>query len=596
MNIDPPRAEYGRRLASGRADGRQLERRHRILGNCRLLVAIAGAFIFYVSIARGEQLPLWLVIEVFVALLVFHAQLNRERARCARSVAFYERALDRLDNRWAGRGEAGDRFKHPLHPYAEDLDLFGRGSLFELLSTARTRVGEETLADWLRAPSPPDVLRARHAAVSELRSRLDLREDLAILGEEMREEARASSLAEWGERPPAFERPPARIAIALLSVLAVASFIAWGASSWKGWREVALAIVLINAFFYLRFRERAEQIAEAAGEAAHDLALLSQVLARIERELFNAPRLVELKAALVAAGRPPSFRIRKLQRLMAIVESREHILLRRIDPVLLWTLQSALAVESWRKHSGSAIRGWLAAVGEIEALSSLASYAYEHPADPFPEFAEAGPHFAGAGLAHPLLAEDRAVRNDVSIGGELRLMIVSGSNMSGKSTLLRTVGINAVLAQCGAPVRATRLQISPLAVGASIRILDSLQDGTSHFYAEITRLKQIVDLTQGPQAVLFLFDEFLQGTNSHDRRQGAEAMVRGLIDRGAIGFLTTHDLALSEIAKSLAGKAANMHFEDRLENGKLIFDYQLRPGVVRRSNALELMRSLGLDV
>ncbi|MBI2681076.1 MAG: DNA mismatch repair protein MutS [Candidatus Solibacter usitatus] len=576
MPDDSPRAEYGRRQASRRAVGERLERRHRILGNFRLLTAIAAAILIFLAITRGAPPAFWLIFPacVFVALLVVHAQVNRERARCARSVAFYERALDRLDNRWAGRGETGERFKHPLHPYAEDLDLFGPGSLFELLSTARTRAGEEMLANWLRAPSPPDVLRARHQAVSEC----------------------AGSLAEWGERPPVFDQPPARLAIALLSTLAVASFIAWGALPWKGWREVALALVLINAFFYLRFRQRADHIAESAGEAAHDLALLSQVLARLEREIFSAPRLVELKTALVAAGRPPSFRIRKLQRLMAIVESREHIIMHAIDPVLLWTLQSALAVESWRKQSGPAIRAWLAAVGEMEALSSLASYAYEHPADPFPEFAEAGPLFEGTGLAHPLLAEDRAVRNDVAISGELRLIVVSGSNMSGKSTLLRTVGINAVLAQCGAPVRAASLRISPLTIGASIRILDSLQDGTSHFYAEITRLKQIVDLTQGARPVLFLFDEFLQGTNSHDRRQGAEAMVRGLIDRGAIGFLTTHDLALSEIAHGLASKAANMHFEDRLENGKLLFDYHLRPGVVQRSNALELMRSLGLDV
>ncbi len=396
--------------------------------------------------------------------------------------------------------------------------MFGRGSLFEFLSTARTRTGEETLASWLCSPSPPDVLRARHAAVSELKSRLDLREDLAILGEEIRAEARKHSLADWGEGPPAFGKPPARLAMAALCAAVIASLISWGASNWKGWREVTLAIILTNAFFYLRFRQRADHVAEAASEAAHDLALLSQVLARLEREPFSAPRLVELKAALDSEGRPPSFRIRSLQRLMGVVESREHIILHAIDPVLLWTLQSALAVESWRKHSGAAIRGWLAAVGEIEALSSLASYAYEHPADPFPEFSEGGAEFDGAGLAHPLLPEDRAVRNDVTIGGNLRLIVVSGSNMSGKSTLLRTVGINAVLAQCGAPVRATRLHISPLAVGASIRILDSLQDGTSHFYAEITRLKQIVDLTQGGLPVLFLFDEFLQGTNSHDRQ------------------------------------------------------------------------------
>lgn len=598
MPDDSPRAEYCRRLASRRAAGQQLERRHRILGNCRLLAAVAAAIIAVFASTSGTPSSLWLILPagVFIALFIVHAQVNRERTRCARSIAFYQRALDRLDNRWAGRGETGARFKHAQHLYADDLDLFGRGSLFEFLSTARTRTGEETLADWLRSPSPPAVLRARHAAVDELRSRLDLREDLAILGEEIRADARAHSLAEWGERAPVFEKPPARLAIAALCAAVIASFIAWGASSWKGWREVTLGIILINSFFYLRFRQRADQIAESAGEAAHDLALLSQVLARLERERFTAPRLIELKAALNAAGRPPSYRIRSLQRIMAIVESREHILLHAIDPVLLWSLQSALSVESWRKHSGPAIRGWLAAVGEFEALSSLASYAYEHPADPFPEFSDTGAYFAGAALAHPLLPEDRAVRNDVAIGGGLRLIVVSGSNMSGKSTLLRTVGINAVLAQCGAPVRAARLQISPLAIGASIRIVDSLQDGTSHFYAEITRLKQIVDLTQGPLPVLFLFDEFLQGTNSHDRRLGAEGTVRGLIDRGAIGFLTTHDLALSEIAVGLGATAANKHFEDHLENGKLLFDYQLRPGVVQRSNALELMRSLGLDV
>jgi len=249
------------------------------------------------------------------------------------------------------------------------------------------------------------------------------------------------------------------------------------------------------------------------------------------------------------------------------------------------TVQLAFAVEAWRRKSGPAIRRWLAAVGELEALSALAGYAYEHPADPFPEFIEEAAYFDARGLAHPLLPEDRAVRNDVQIGGELRLIVVSGSNMSGKSTLLRAVGVNAVLAQCGAPVRAAHLRMSPLAVGASIQIVDSLQDGRSRFYTEITRLKQIVDLTREPLPVVFLLDEFLQGTNSHDRRIGAEAIVRGLLRRGAIGLLTTHDLALAEIAEALGKKATNQHFEDRLENGTLLFDYCLRPGVVQRSNA-----------
>jgi len=188
------------------------------------------------------------------------------------------------------------------------------------------------------------------------------------------------------------------------------------------------------------------------------------------------------------------------------------------------------------------------------------------------------------------------VRNDVSLTAGLKVLVVSGSNMSGKSTLLRTVGINAVLALAGAPVRARSLRIAPLALGASIRILDSIQEGTSRFYAEITRLRKLVSLADGPIPLLFLLDELLHGTNSHDRRIGAEAVVRGLVQQGAIGLLTTHDLALAHIVDVLAPHAVNVHFEDHIENGRIAFDYTLRPGVVKKSNALELMRSIGLKV
>jgi DNA mismatch repair ATPase MutS len=207
-----------------------------------------------------------------------------------------------------------------------------------------------------------------------------------------------------------------------------------------------------------------------------------------------------------------------------------------------------------------------------------------------------GPCFAGEGLGHPLLAEETLVRNDVVLGTEARVLVVSGSNMSGKSTLLRTVGVNAVLAQAGAPVTARRLRLSALQAGASIRIVDSLREGTSRFYAEITRLRAIVDMTGGAEPVLFLIDELLHGTNSHDRELGAEAIVRGLVERGAIGLVTTHDLALTRIVAGLAPRGANVHFEDHLEEGRMSFDYRLRRGAVEKSNALELMRSVGLDV
>jgi len=228
-------------------------------------------------------------------------------------------------------------------------------------------------------------------------------------------------------------------------------------------------------------------------------------------------------------------------------------------------------------------------------LSALAGYAYEHPGDPFPELSQ-DTCFDGEALGHPLIPEARCVRNDLHLGGALCLLIVSGSNMSGKSTLLRTVGTNAVLALAGAPVRARRLRLSPLAVGASIRIQDSLQGGTSRFYAEITRLRQLMDQAQGPLRLLFLLDEILHGTNSHDRGIGAEAVVRGFVARGAIGLVTTHDLALARVADALAPRACNVHFEDHLDDGKMTFDYRMRPGVVAKSNAVALMRAIGLEV
>jgi DNA mismatch repair ATPase MutS len=264
---------------------------------------------------------------------------------------------------------------------------------------------------------------------------------------------------------------------------------------------------------------------------------------------------------------------------------------------VFWSLQVAFGIEAWRRKFGPSIRPWLAAVGELEALCAIAGYAYEHPGDVFPEFV-LPQHglFEARGLAHPIIPEAKAIRNDLTIGGELRLAIISGANMTGKSTLVRAVGVNAVLAQCGAPVRATRLRMSPLAVAASICVLDSLQGGVSRFYSEIIRLKLMTEMTAGSLHVLFLLDELLSGTNSHDRRIGAEGLVTSLVERGAIGMITTHDLALAQITERLGARAANFHIADHLEDGQLQFDYKLRPGVALTSNALALMRSIGLEV
>ncbi len=358
---------------------------------------------------------------------------------------------------------------------------------------------------------------------------------------------------------------------------------------------IALLIDLAYVFF---LGARTLKVVNAVDAPARDLALLSTLLDRLEAEQLNAPLLRQFQARLKTAnGLAASARIAHLGRLVARLDWQRNIFFAPFAIVLLWGPQVAIAIERWRRVAGPHIREWIDTAGEFEALSSIACYSYEHPGDVYPELSDTpGGFFDAEALAHPLMRHSQAVPNDVCLGGDPRLWIVSGSNMSGKSTLLRTIGINAVLAWAGAPVRAARLRISPLSLGASIRVNDSLQDGRSRFYAEITRLREIVALTAGPRTVLFLLDELFSGTNSHDREIGASAIVRALVGRGAIGLITTHDLALAHIAASLDGRAVNVHFADTLTAGELHFDYRLQPGVVERSNALDLMRSVGLEV
>jgi len=591
---DPGR-EYERRLEGLRQLEARQKRMDAGLGYLMVFLLLAGVvFVIWILTVR-TRLIAWVALPALLLVIfgVMHERVIRALRRTARAIAFYERGLARLRDQWAGSGESGERFANPNHVYARDLDVFGKGSVFELLCSSRTNSGQETLAEWLLAPANPDEVRLRQAAVDDLRNRLDFREGLAVVGEDIRAEVKPELLAAWGEKKAQAVPGAMRIAVFALAAFWVFGVAAW--AEWGSWQILLLATV-INSVVSYKFRELSERSAGAVEGAARDLRLLSQVFGRLEREPFSAPKLSALQAVLRSEGLRASDCIARLNRRVELLISSRNLIVETLDRFVLWSLQWCLSIEAWREKHGLSVRKWLEASGEIEALSDLAAYAYENPADPFPEFTDDAPCFDAEGLAHPLLPESRAVRNDLKLTRNFQLMMISGPNMAGKSTLVRAVGVNAVLAQCGAPVRARRLRISRLAVGASVCVLDSLQGGISRFYAEIARLKLIVDMARGGSPALFLLDELLQGTNSHDRRTGAEAIARSLLERGAAGLITTHDLALAEIAELLRPSAANFHFEDRLENGKLIFDYRLSPGPVQTSNALNLMRSIGLDV
>lgn len=574
-------AHWGQQLAQTKATD---ERLSQVRGFLALATVVLAFFTF----------SLWLAapVALFAVLVILHERNAKREKHARRAIALAELGLARVEGAWAGKGSAGARFADAGHPYSSDLDLFGAGGLFELVSTARTEAGEAVLAAWLLEPASRDEALARQQAVRELTPRADLREELALLGEEIRAALHAEAVAKWGRAPEVKAFAGARWILLAVSAPVLVAFVGWLAQQWTLRPLLGLMLVVIPLALAMR---RTVALALAGFEArARDLALLTGLTARLERESFQAPKLRALHDALASGGGRASEQIHRLRRLLEWLDSDRNAIFAIPAFCMLWRPQFALAIERWRRQNGPHLGTWLKALAEFEALASLSGYAFEHPAAVYPELSDEEGEFVATSLAHPLIAEAKAVANDVSLGGPRRLLIISGSNMSGKSTLLRAVGLNTVLAWAGAPVRAKSLRVSAFQVAASLRTNDSLQEGRSRFYAEIQRLRQIVDLTAGPRRVLFLIDEVLSGTNSHDRRIGAEAILKGLLARGARGFTTTHDLALTRMLDQ-AG-AENWHLQDELVDGQLHFDYRLRPGVVERSNALDLMRSIGLDV
>lgn len=599
-----PLDEYAARRRAREADAAGRDRIHVRLGNAKVAIFL-GILIYWATTLQGDPSP-WvygIAVAVFVALFVWHERVLRAKVRATAAVTFYRDGAARIQDDWMKFDPSGERFKHAEHPYADDLDVFGPASLFQLLSICRTPMGEARLAGWLLAPAKVPEIVERQARVAALRGRLDLREGVAVVNAGQRRFMLPDQLVAWAAAPPSL--PPLRPLVAGMAVLFVAAF--WFfMNGGSGWPVVGVAAA--NGVLLGILGKRATAIVEglSASTASSDVELLAAVITVIERERFDEPALAQLVGRLKGTGTavPASRGIARLARISDWADSRHNVFLRLAEIPFVVTLQVAYACESWRRQHGARFRDWVDAVGEMEALLSLAGYAYEHPADPFPELIEsADPLIEATAVAHPLLPQATAVSNSFTLSSPQALkpsgpqvLLVSGSNMSGKSTLMRTTGINVVLALAGAPVRARRLRLTPLAVGTCLRHTDSLQEHRSGFYTEALRIRRICDLLDGPLPVLFLFDELLSGTNSKDRRIAAEGVIRTMLARRAIGMVTTHDLSLTDIAGIFPGQVKNVHLQDHVEHGKMTFDYTLRDGVITHSNALELMRMIGLDV
>ena len=608
--------EYRRRLLAHEERESSLKATHVWVGYVRVALVVAFLVAAWFTIFQRYG-PRWVVavpIVLFLVAGVVHGRVLRRLSVARGSAELYRVGMARIEDRWVGlkerpvgglSAEMQTRVQKSL--YAADLDIVRRGGLFELLCVARTRMGEERLLEWLLEPAEVGEILERQAAVAELRGRLEFRERMGVAGDAAVVVVHVEELRAWAGAPDLLTQGWMPWVAGVLAVVAVGAVAYW---VWSASVSALLVVLLIEALVRKPFTKRIDGVLEGTDKALKNLQLLAALLKVMEEESFGAGRLQGIGEKLRSHHVAGSVAIRKLARLGEFRDSLDNPIVKvGLNLPLMYSVQLAWAVQRWRRRHGGAVRLWLEAVAEMEALLSLATYSYEHPGDGFPEFVAGEAVVEAVEMGHPLIAAAKCVRNSLRIGGETRVLLISGSNMSGKSTLMRTVGVNTVLAMCGGTVRAERLRLTPMRIGASLLVNDSLQEGHSRFYAEIEKLGRICSCAEGERScadgergsgsdagVMFLLDELLQGTNSKDRMVGAEGVIRALVEAGAIGIVTTHDLALAEMSGLAPGAMRNMHFQDEIVEGEMQFDFKLREGAAMRSNGVELMRLIGLKV
>ncbi len=597
---ETPQTDYARRLRERQQQLRKIEKQHRILWIYIIVAALAAAGLLYHEHSPHAAPRIWLLLPLTVALSSAHSLAKNARicGQVMRIVRFYEGGLARLAHAWQGHGIGGEEFRPEIHSYASDLDLFGAGSLFELLCTARTGVGRATLARWLLEPAPCVVVTERQVAVAELQNQVDFREDWASVKGSTLDQP-ASDLRDWANAPtvdvPGYARGLAIVLPGLVVLLSSIACITW-TGVLAHYCLLAIGVLVgLEAVLSLLFLKKTRRAGSDLVLPSFELTNLAPLLARMEPAHFHAPLLRSLQSKLRISGKYPAQRIRQLQILVWLLELRQFEYFAAPASLILWGTNLSIFIDRWRQQNREALLRWLDALGQFEALLCLSRYFYENPENSFPLLNPApSALFRAEELGHPLLEHETCVRCDIALNtAGTQLLLVSGSNMSGKSTLLRCVGLNAVLALAGAPVRATQMEISHLQIGCSIDIHDSLRHGRSRFRAEVERIKWILDLACA-KCVLFLFDEVLGGTNSADRFWGTKAVIDQLAQSGAVGLITTHDLALTEIVSALRGRASNVYFEEHYEDGEMLFDYRMRPGVLTRTNGVNVMTALGI--
>lgn len=596
--VSDPRAAYQARIDAMAVLGKKLIRRDHRFVRFRVAVFVMAVGLAILCLGDPDYVSWWWIsipALLFVALLPFHQACIKRLKRTQAVSGFHASRLRRLDRQFGADVSNGSEFTNDLHPWTQDLDVFGPGSLFQLLNECRTQPGRRKLAEWLQTISDGDTIRLRQARAQGLKNELALRESLACVPDSAQWETAERLLMEWVQES-AHPMPWWIVAWSLLIggiAIPVIVLVLMEILSLK----MLLLVILLQSPAISMTRRQIKSVAQRMDNVDSALRQFGLVMDVFERHSVDEPAIRDLQNRFHSESETASQAIQRLSRLTQWLNNATR---NQFFAPIAWAcglfVLLTFLLERWRLKHGRDVADWLETTACLEASLSVAGYSFDHPQDCLPVISDTQPELIAEQVGHPLLKESACVRNSVSLTSDKPLLLISGSNMSGKSTFLRSLGASVVLTLCGSVVRAKSFRTYPFQLATAMRVSDSLQEGRSLFFTVVRRLKTVVDLTEQPRIVLFLLDEILNGTNSHDRRRGAEAVIRSLVARHALGIVTTHDLALTKIAESMSDQAVNKHFEDKITDGQMTFDYTLRDGIVERSNAIELMRMLGLDV
>lgn len=571
-------------------------KRYNLIATLRVAVFLGFLITFFVFANDRDAISMALTALLFPFAFGFVVKAHKKIAYNRKQALLLKKINEKevcLSQGHFKEQDTGAEYQDKNHPYINDLDIFGDSSIFQLLNRTTTKGGRDLLANWLSRNTTPGELLQRQEAVKELSDKLDWRQELEAKGLHYKmQESNSDDLITWINTP----YPVAKffkICAWGFPFLIIPSILFNFYTSWPAF--ASLILVLLGGIVTNRFLEPLKILTNSIIKHISVIGAYAQLIEQLEKSDFKSKKLRSLKLAVSPVGRNASRIIHDLFKVLDLLNSRNNMLYWMINVPLLFDIHIMMQAERWKSKNKTDVSAWFDAVSELEALCSLAGLNYANAEFSFPTFSEEEYHISAVKLGHPLIPESERISNDYRLSGKGGISIITGSNMSGKSTFLRTLGVNISLAQAGAPVCATSLELSIIQLFTSMRTEDNLEEHVSSFYAELQRIQRLLHLVEEGKPVLYMLDEILKGTNSQDRHIGAVALAKQLSKSNSFGLISTHDLALGELAKSMTN-IDNYSFNSEIKGDEIIFPYTLEEGVCRSFNASKLMEKIGIEI